>query len=329
MPGRNKGKIPKAKTNTIASTTALETRDAEATLVLTVYDGTRQQIRGRKFLVRIFDGFQSKLFDDYRAAPTTVFRLPYRDNMQDNCTVLAVGDGYVDAGFTPVKLSLKAVAMADLMLLQDEAEFKFLAWDELKAADSAAATFISLDSSDSEALKHYESLRQDKPAALASLLNLITAMKAVRLPSKTPLDYFKSILWDDSLAQDRFFGYADKSLVDQVRRAAADHEFAPEPNPGLFHPDATSSFKQIQFGEANVQLTFHENDTQKIGGVDCIKVEPDIDYYQDLAAHTLLEVIPNSITHGLTDPKKVYVLRWIAGRHAGISDFDPPYTIAV
>ena len=33
---------------------------------------------------------------------------------------------YIDAGFTPVKLSLKAVAMADLMLLQDEADFKFL-----------------------------------------------------------------------------------------------------------------------------------------------------------------------------------------------------------
>jgi hypothetical protein len=55
--------------------------------------------------------------------------------------------------------------------------------------------------------------------------------------------------------------------------------------------------------------------------VDCIKVEPDIDYFQDLGAHTLLEVIPNSITHGLTDPKKVYVLRWLAGRHAGVPEF--------
>ena len=131
------------------------------------------------------------------------------------------------------------------------------------------------------------------------------------------------------MAQDRFFGYADKSLVDQVRRAAIDGEFAPEPNPGLFHPDATSSFKQIQFGEANVQLTFHEKDTQTIDGVECIKVEPDIDYYQDPAAHALLEVIPNAITHGLTDPKKVYVLRWIAGKHAGVPEFAPPYTIAI
>jgi len=41
------------------------------------------------------------------------------------------------------------------------------------------------------------------------------------------------------------------------------------------------------------------------------------------------EVIPNTITHGLTDPKKVYVLRWIAGRHAGVPEFVPPYTIAL
>jgi hypothetical protein len=149
-----------------------------------------------------------------------------------------------------------------------------------------------------------------------------------QLPSKTPLDYFKEILWDESLAQDRFFGYADASLVDQIRTAAVQGEFAPEPSPGLFHPDATSSFKQIQFGEANVQLTFHENDTKKIDGVQCIKVEPDIDDFQDLGAHALLEVIPNAITHGLTDPKKVYVLRWIAGKHAGVREFAPPYTIA-
>ncbi len=314
---------PKAKPKEFAS------KPDQATMVVTLYDGTRQQIEGKSFLVRIFDGFQNQLFADYRESPTTVFHLPYRDNLQDNCTVLASGDGSVDAGFTPVKLSLKAVAMVDLMLLPDDADFKFLDWDELKEQDAIASSFIAVGSSDAEAQTHYEELRRSKPAALASLLNLITAMKAIQLPSRTPLDYFKRILWDESLAQDRFFGYADKSLVDQVRRAAMEGEFVPEPSPGLFHPDATSSFKQVQFGEANVQLTFHEKDSKKIAGNECIKVEPDIDYYKDLGAHTLLEVIPNSITHGLTDPKKVYVLRWIAGKHAGVPEFAPPYSIAV
>ncbi|HYL11739.1 MAG TPA: hypothetical protein VEV41_01800 [Terriglobales bacterium] len=319
--------MPKTKPK---KTTARAAADGDkATMVVTIYAGTRQPIQGKDFLIRIFDGFQNKLFDDYKPGPTTVFRLPYRDNLQDNCTVLASGDECVDAGFTPVKLSLKAVAMVDLMLLPDKANFQFISWNAVKTADPVVSNFIAVGSSETEAQAQYDNLRQKKPAALASLLNLATAMKAIQLPSKTPLDYFREILWDESLAQDRFFGYADQSLVDQVRRAAMEGEFAPEPSPGLFHPGATSSFKQVQFGEANVQLTFHEEDTKKIDGVQCIKVEPDIDYYKDLGAHTLLEAIPNAITHGLTDPKKVYVLRWIAGKHAGVPEFVPPYTIAV
>ena len=56
-------------------------------------------------------------------------------------------------------------------------------------------------------------------------------------------------------------------------------------------------------------------------------IEPDIDYYKDLAAHALLEVKTNKVTNSLTDPRQVYMLRWIAGRHAGIPNFEPPYTI--
>ena len=101
--------------------------------------------------------------------------------------------------------------------------------------------------------------------------------------------------------------------------------FAPEPGTSLFHPGATRSYKQIEFGEANVQLTFHENDTNTIDGVDCVMVEPDIDYYRDPLSHTLLEVAVNKLTHGLTDPRQVYVLRWMAGRHGGVPNFEPPY----
>ena len=78
-----------------------------------------------------------------------------------------------------------------------------------------------------------------------------------------------------------------------------------------------------------MQLTFHEGRTRTVDGVDCVVVEPDIDYYKDLAAHALLEVLPNKISGGKTDPRSVYVLRWMAGRHAGVPEFDPPYTIEV
>lgn len=48
---------------------------------------------------------------------------------------------------------------------------------------------------------------------------------------------------------------------------------------------------------------------------------------KDLGAHMILEVIPNTFTGQKTDPRAAYVLRWIAGRRAGIPEFDPPYVI--
>jgi hypothetical protein len=154
-------------------------------------------------------------------------------------------------------------------------------------------------------------------------------MSQISLAQGTPLDYFKELRWDApySPAQDRFFAWCDPKLIDQVRIAAKAHLFAVENNPGLFHPGSTSSWKQIQFGEANVQLTFHENDKKTIDGVECVMVEPDIDYFKDLGAHAIFEVVPNGLTHSLTDPIQVYVLRWIAGRAAGVPEFAPMYTV--
>src|SRR5437660_7975903 len=158
--------MPKPKSKKTAASVAAD----QATMVVTLYDGTREPIQGKDFLMRIFDGFQNQLFDKERPAPTTLFHLPYRDNLQDNCTVLASGDGYVDAGFTPVKLSLKAVAMVDLMLLEDKADFKFQTWAALKAHDPAISNFVSVGSSDADAEGQYDDLRQNKTLALASLL---------------------------------------------------------------------------------------------------------------------------------------------------------------
>lgn len=56
-------------------------------------------------------------------------------------------------------------------------------------------------------------------------------------------------------------------------------------------------------------------------------LEPDIDYYRDPLAHFLLEVTPNGLTHALTDPVEVYVLRWMAGRMAGVAEFAPVYVV--
>ena len=178
----------------------------------------------------------------------------------------------------------------------------------------------------------YDSLIETSPSQLACLLNITAAMTQIFLPQGTPLDYLKQIELDD-LRPDRFFGWASPAFVQQARMATSQKEFSEQPEIDLLlHTDpkygrATSSFKQIQFGEANVQLTFHENVTKQIGGEPCIIVEPDSDYYKDPGAHALLEVIPNALTGTLSDPKVVYVLRWIAGQRAGIPEFDPLYTI--
>ena len=63
-----------------------------------------------------------------------------------------------------------------------------------------------------------------------------------------------------------------------------------------------------------------------IDRVNCVKIEPDIDYFRDPAAHLLLEVAVNAFG-SLTDPRTVYALRWMAGQRAGIPEFDPLYTI--
>jgi hypothetical protein len=169
---------------------------------------------------------------------------------------------------------------------------------------------------------------EDRPSVLACFLNLTTAMSQIFLPTGTPLTYIKELIWDETMAQDRFFCFADVALIDQVLRAKDQGIMVQVP--ADLHPGATRSFKQVEFGEANLQLTFHEadEDTRVIDGVKCFKLEPDIDYYKDVGAHLILEVIVNVLARSLSDPRAVYVLRWIAGRAAGRPEFDPFYVIA-
>jgi hypothetical protein len=258
--------------------------------------------------------------------------VPFFNNLGDNYTVIVYADGYKQAGFTPVKVSRDLQQVVDIMLLPKNGTFKFRYADLASLKQSAPKLFKLLSHgavNDAAAKNRYSQLIKQHPATLAALFNIATAMDQIHLPQGTPLDYLIELIWDDSMQQDRFFAYGNKALIEQVKLAAAQGEFAPEPGAGFFHPGATLSYKQVQFGEANVQLTFHENDTRTIDGIACVKVEPDIDYYKDLGAHALLEVVPSSITGGLTDPEQVYVLRWIAGQHAGVPEFDPPYTIEV
>src|SRR5262249_3205204 len=162
--------------------------------------------------------------------------------------------------------------------------------------------------SEAAAQSRYERIMEQNPANIACVLNILTVMQDIDLPELTPLDYLREIVWGETMARDRFFAWADRTLVEQVRIATEQGAFLQQASPGLLHPGATSSYKQIQVGEANLQLTFHERASN---GQDRLKVELDMDYFRDPVAHTLLEVIPGLFE--LTDPKRIYELRWIAG----------------
>src|SRR5216683_1750145 len=273
-----------------------------AEMMVNVFNGSRRPIMiAKELLYRIIDGNQTSVVTKFAAQPSLFAqKLPFHDNLGDNYTAIVSLDGYCQAGFFPIKVSASVLAVVDLMLLPKDSRFNFdqAGWNILQTERPKLFSLLSAGVAPNLAQARYEEIMTQRPKSLASFFNLTSAMEQVHLPAGGPLDYLKQLKWDESFAQDRFFAYADKQLLNQ-----------------------------IQFGEANVQLTFHEGDITTIDSTECVLVEPDIDYYKDPGAHALLEVLVNRATGGLTDPRTVYSLRWIAGRRAGIPEFNPPYTI--
>lgn len=229
-------------------------------------------------------------------------------------------------------------AAVDLMLIPQDAVLNFsgASWRTLNSVRPRFAEILSTGIDNAET-RYSDLMELSEGLLLACLLNLFTAMSQITLPSNnSPLDYFWQPVWDDPqfpMAQDRFFAYVDEAIIPDVVQAAKLGAFAEKKDPGLLHHGATLSYKQTQFDVCNVQLTFHQGNAKTLkkpdgSSVDCVVIEPDIDYYKDLLAHFFLEVVPNKLTKGLTDPRAVYVLKWMAGRQAG-SDFNPLYTMTL
>src|SRR5262249_30935454 len=309
-----------------------------ANLRVNVFDGTRQLLpKGTELSILIRDGNNKELpIKTVKSAQVEFTNLRFFNNFGDNYTVIAFADGYSQAGFTPVKLSQDFTRRVDLMLLPEEPAYDFsdATWEALQETHPWLVRLLSGDaSSSSDAANRYNDLFENHEDALACFLNLTEAMSEIHLSVGGPLEYLKAIRWEKTgneftyIKPDRFFAWGDPELLEQVKMAEAQGEFSREPGSGTFHRGATSSFKQLQFGEANVQLTFHERDRKKIAGTNCIMVEPDIDYFKDPLAHAFFEVLPNTVSGDVSDPRTVYFLRWIAGRQSGVADFSPPYTI--
>lgn len=299
--------------------------------MVVAFDGTRNSIPvGKQLLFRLRDGMQKEVVTKTQRTPALKATLPFADNFQDQYAVIVSGKGYRQAGFHPVPLRANEVTLVDLMLLAEDGTFQFhdAQWSALRVTHPAWTEFLKGKLSEEAAAERHAQWMEDTPENLAAFLNFAEALADIRLRVGAPFDYLKLPLTGD-LAEDflvdRFFAFADAALVEQVEIAVRQGTFQPA-NSSL-HPGATRSFKEVRFGEANVQITLHENDRKRIGGAICIKVEIDMDYFRDPLAHLLLEVLPNQFG-GATDPRQIYMLRWIAGRRAGVPEFDPPYVIA-
>ena len=237
----------------------------KARIRLMIYDGARQAFSEKHdVLLRVHNGQTTNSVTktlNMQAADEGVVLLDvdFFDNFADNYTVVVSADDYRDAGFFPVKVSPKVLADVNLMLVPKDPNFAFDPWDVLVASHPKIA-LLSLTPAAASAKENFAASVEGHLKETACLLNLATAMAQIFLANGTPLDYFRSIEWA-TLAQDRFFGYAIPDLVSEVKAAAAKKLFVPEIDPSFFHGDATSSFKEIRFGEAAANQVAIESST--------------------------------------------------------------------
>jgi hypothetical protein len=307
---------------------------ASGRAMVSVFDGTRKPYSGNDpLLVTVTDGNQKEVHRDFHSSPNVLLTdLPVFDNFGDDYTVVVWADGYKDAGVTGVKIRSNVLRTVQLMLLPKSNELNFgqATWSRLAVSKPKAhGLFMRGTASEDAASRRYDDLKDHSGGeVLACLLNITTAMEQIILPQQTALDYIVQLMWDlegsTAMASDRFYGWVDPEIINQIEQAKEQNKFANAPS--ALHPGATRSYKQVEFGEANVQITLHENDRQMVNGINCVKVELDVDYYRDPLAHLLLEVAVNRFG-SITDPRAVYALRWIAGQRAGVPEFDPLFTI--
>lgn len=246
-----------------------------------------------------------------------------------NFRVMASADGYIQAGAYPVAVSAGQTTEVSLMLVPKKSQLNFheVTWNRISMARPELADFVrrsvqtTLDPGDA-----YSELLERNPLSLACFLNIWAIASNLRfvLPNRSLNSYLHSALSldDKAFKQDRVLLWCERSLVDELGRSPAFQKA-----PAGLHKGATCSFKEITHDVANLQVCFHENDSHPELGSKLIKVELDIDYYKSALPHLMLEVAPNHLTGGLTQPQYIYPLRWMAHRKAGASDFDPLFRI--
>mgnify|MGYP001046544197 CR=1 FL=1 len=307
---------------------------AQATIRVLLFDGARLQLDpSTEVLLTVRPQFRSEpRFRDFRRGNEFAFRV---DVPQDGTgfAVLASAKGFEDAGASLVRVADNQTSHVHLMLLRRQSTFQFVRWDGLGARPSLRRFLMGFETDAAKVGTRYAELLEFQRDALASLLNIAAALELLPLQNPTlgfehGLDYLTAIEWGEGVRRDRFFALASDALLTDVKNTGKDM-FEPEPLPHIFHPGASESYKQIQFDEANLQITFHNRFINPATSETLIRVELDMDYYRDLVSHALLEVVPNTLSMGQrkTSPRQIYVMRWMAGKAHG-QNFAPLYAIA-
>jgi len=306
--------------------------------MLTIVDGTRQALpAGRDVLIRVIDGRKQAVASPWIDSSFAHFPdLPWHGNNDDLYTLFAHAKNYVDGAVYPVRVLQGKVVNAAIMLLPKGRSFTF---EPLGLWQTDQLLYHLIANGATNPGDRYASTYEAKNLEVGALLTIGNAVRDIPLADGgSPLDQFWQVRWDH-LQQDRFFAWVEVGLAGQIEKLAGLHTFAEEADAAHWHPAipglcsaATRSWKQTRFDVSNVQLTFHEDDRQDVTKPDgtiahCVLVEPDIDYYKDVVAHGLLEVVPNLASGGKTDPRTVYQLRWMATRQEGLPEFAPPCTI--
>jgi hypothetical protein len=310
---------------------------------VTLFNGRRERLsrQQKDVLLSVRNGSEKSFHRDFVSGPTISINTEFHDSPADDHVVLASLKHHRDSGFMPVKVKDNQSTRLQLMLIERDASFEFSSFGAV-ATDHQALSSLLTGSFGDQAKLQYERLQDTTMRApLACVMNIVEALAVVPLPGQNngrptlahyiaALDLTPALQW---LRPDRFFAWCHADIALTVRSVPALFARAHK----ALHPGSTDSFKQHSFGEANVQITLHENDKGTLGGRPVIKVEFDMDYFRDSASHLLLEVFPNNLKkfflgpdsrESLTDPALAYALRWMAGEHTQPATQSRPFTPA-
>jgi len=281
---------------------------ASAQLMVSALDGERKPfVASKQLLITLRDARDRERFRDFRPGPSVPFSIALRDDGSDTLRVIVHADGCEQAGIAPVALRANTWASADLMLIRKGAQPNFRDAQWLRLPGDLQSFFHDRDA--------YDRAVDGSRPALATILNSLAATRQTGL-----LPYVARLDWS-RVRPDRFWMWVEREFVLRIERGP----FAPSPVGD--HAGATRTFKQTDFAVANLHFSLHENDAPP-AGTNWVAVEVDMDAFDDKLVHFFGEVLPHKISGGVTDPRQIYRLRWMAGRQARLPDFAPLYVLA-